>query len=323
MSGSSYRLKGKTYGTAEIICIAVFSIGVYIFTLSILSVAAIYTFLMIKTIMLEYSRYIGYLNKKSIFIVGAISFLTICIGYYFAYATYYYPYFNAVKGCSYINVLLNLPSLLNGVDKAIAPGSLFFILFSFVCGMAMNKQYIKHEQVNEINIRLNEFKKEVGMENEEGKDSKLKKTKTILFVVGFLTLGLGIFNDYRFSNYISINRYKKELSELKEINKEAYNRAKDVLKGQGTNYYYCSYDYYVRGENNLLHITANLDGDNYVLYCDQESYGTSLDMNWGDWAGNGITLEVKAKGEGYAIVIITNDVNDECIEVFVDNFDYK
>ena len=50
---------------------------------------------------------------------------------------------------------------------------------------------------------------------------------------------------------------------------------------------------------------------------------------WGDWTWDEIkqdnihiTLDVKAEGEGYAIVYITNDVDDKCIEVFVDNFKY-
>lgn len=327
MTNNSLKLKDKTYGIITIICIAIFSVCVYMYTLSILSVAAIYSFLMIKTIMITYSRYIGYLDKKSFFTIGAISFLIIYVGYYFAYAAYYYPYINSINGNSFFNVLLNLRTLLNRFDKKIAPGSLFFIMFTFLCGMAMNRQYMKHVQVDDLSKRINKFKKEVGLEDNKEKDEKVKTITRKLVIVGFLTLCLGVFNDYRFSQYISINRYKNELSELKTISKEAYEAAKKTLKGQGNNYHYCSYDYYIKGESNLLYITADLNGENYTLYYDQEPHGTTLEMNWGEWTEhNGryihITLDVKAKGKGYAIINITNDVNDECIKIFVDNFNH-
>ena len=35
-----------------------------------------------------------------------------------------------------------------------------------------------------------------------------------------------------------------------------------------------------------------------------------------------INLDVKAKGEGYAIIYINNDVDNRSIWVFVDNFNY-
>ena len=320
--------KGKPYGIARIVCIAVFSVCVYMFTLSILSIAAIYSFIMIRAIMVTYSRYIGHLDRKAFINSAIISLLIICIGYYFAYTTYYYPYFLAAKGYSYFEILFRLPLLLNELDHWIFPGTLFFIFFAFVCGMAMNKQFMKHEEVNDTNKRLIEFKREVGMESVEEKDSIEKQTIAKLTVIGLVVLAVGIFNDYRFAQYVSINRYQQELSELKEINKEAYDTAREVLKGQGTNYYYFSNNYYIRGEENVLHITADLDAEEYTIYCDQESHGTTLDMEWGDWKSNGkkdiyITLDVKAKGEGYAIIYITNDVDDRSIWVFVDNYDYS
>ena len=327
MTNIGLKIKDRTYGIITIICIAIFSVIIYTYTLSILSVAAIYSFLMIKTIMITYSRYIGYLDKRSFFTIGATAFLIIYIGYYFAYTVYYYPYFNSVKGYTFIKVLISLPRLLNSFDKEIAPGSLFFILFTFLCGMAMNKQYMKHVQVDDLSKRINKFKKEVGLQDDKEKDEKVKIITRKLIIVGFLTLGLGVFNDYRFSEYISINRYKKELSELKKTNKEAYEVAKKTLKGQGDDYRYCSYDYYIKGEDNQLRITADLNGEDYTLYCDQESHGTTLEMTWGEWTEhNGrythVTLDVKAKGKGYAIINITNDLNDETIKIFVDNFDY-
>lgn len=329
MSSRSFNIKSKLYGIATILCITVFSVCVYMYTLSILSVAAIYSFLMIQTIMIVYSRYIGYLDKKVFIRVGAISFLIICIGYYFAYTTYYYPYLQATKGCSYFDILLHLPSLLNEIDETIFPGTLFFVVFTFLCGMVANKQFMKHEEVNDLNKRLNEFKKEFGMENLEEKDSTVKKSLITLIIVGFITLGLGIFNDYRFTQYFLIKTYKTELSELKEKNKEAYDKAREVLKGQGSDYSYCVDDYYIRGENNTLHIKADLDADEYALYYDCESHGAVLDFVWGDWLWDErkqayihTSLDVKAEGEGYAIVYITNDVDDRCIEVFVDNYKY-
>lgn len=319
--------KGKLYGIATIICIAVFSVCIYMYTLSILSVAAIYSFMMIRTIMITYSRYIGHLDKKSFIVSAIISLLIICVGYYFAYTTYYYSYFYVVKGYSYFEILLHLPSLLNGIDSGIFPGTMFFILFAFICGMAMNKQFMKHEEVNETSKRLIEFKREVGMESVEDKEPIAKKALTELIVVGFVVLALGIYNDYRFNQYISINRYQQELSELKEVNKEAYDKAREVLKGQGTNYYYCVNNFYIRGEENTLHITADIDADDYYLYCDQEEHGTTIETEWGEWMSNGekniyINLDVKAKGEGYAIIYINNDVDNRSIWVFVDNFNY-
>lgn len=319
----------KTYGILAIILIFIFSAFVYTVSLSITAISAVYTFFMIKAVLLVYSNYLGFLDKKGLLIVALISFFTIYCGYYLAYVYYYFPYFN-YQGYSFFTVLFNLVPLVNNIDKDSIPGSLFFISFTYVAGLAMNYQYVKHERVDEIKKRLAIFKKEVGMDDEIDNTNNCKKAITSLIIVGFLTIALGLFNDYRFSQvdkHAIYKKYSTELDELRLVSQKGYDDAKRVLDNRKINYNYSSNEYYVRGDNNTLKIYANLNGENYFVYYEQEAHGTLLSLEWGDWQeANGeytlIPLYVKANGEGYAIITITNSVNDDRIYIFVDNFNY-
>ena len=318
--------KGKILGVLYILLIYMFSICIYKKTLSILAFAGVYTFFVIRSIIAVYSRYFGHLDKKGLIIIKIITIILLCFGYYFAYACYYYEMFS-YEGYSFLYVLINFIPLINKVDNTVAVGSLFFILFTYLVGFQMNKQYIHYELMGELDKRLSDFKIEFGIENAQEKNDNLKNALAAMIIVGFISLGLGIVNDKRFEKNELLITYQSNLAQLKTVNKDAYDRAKEVFFGNRINYDFCSSNYYIKGDSELLYITADFDAEEYSLYYDQELYGTILEMEWGDWIErNGkytlTTLDVKAKGNGYAVIKITNDVNGDSINIFVDNLDY-
>lgn len=328
--------KDKIKGIVIILLIFILSCPTYMVSMSITWFSAVYTCFMIKAVLLTYSKYIGYLDTKNLIKIAIICFLIVTIGYYFAYVYYYYPFFK-YQGLTFGEVFIKLVPMVSQFDKDSIPGMFFFIITVYLIGVGLNFQYIKHERLNELDKRLKQFKKEVGIyDNEEEETSKHKSALIWVIVLSLMTIGYGIYNDTRFSEVAShqtFKSYSTELEELKAKNEKAYNVAKDYLDNREKNYNFQADTYFIKGEDNTINIYANLDGDNYILYCDQIYYDAKkneenydkcyLDMTWNDWTGEVISLEVHAVNEGYGVIIITNDVNDDNLYIFIDNINER
>lgn len=328
MINTKNKIKNKILGILAILLLLVFSTAVFASSISVLSVAAVYTIFLVRIVIIIYEECFGNINKKSLKIVKIIVLLIICIGFYFAYAIYYAELFR-YKGYSDIQIITRIIPLLYKVDADALFGSSFFILFCYFIGILANKQFIKHLQVDEAEKRLIKLEKKIGVKYTNKDTSKIRNNIISLIVVGLLTIGLGKFNSVRFDKYAYYTKYYHELMQLKERSPEAYERAREVLLNQEVNHYtYSASEYYIRGEENTIYIYADFEDEDYTLYCDREPHGTTLTLTWGDWliGDRGeytvATLNVEARINGYSIIKITNDYNDEILYIFVDNFDY-
>lgn len=307
----------------------IFSAVVYVFSLSTLSFAAVYTYFMIRTLLITCTILKGSLDRNSVKAVAVVSLIILCVGYYFAYVYFYHPYLT-YQGYTTSDVFLRLIPILHGLDPTLFPGVLFFISFAFVGGFAMNYQYIKNETKNEEQKEMLAFRKEIGLDTNSTIKEEYKKSIVLLLIVGCVSIGLGLWTDQRFENasyHELTKRYKTELKELKEKDEEAYNKAIEVLDNQKINYNYSSSEYYVRGNDNTFTFNAIFDSEDYVLYYLEDEHGVTSEIEWGEWdLYNGrytlIDLHVKVENEGYMIIEITNSYNDEKMELFVDNFNY-
>lgn len=307
-----------------IFIVFVFSACVYTFSLSILSLAAIYTFFMIRALFSNYVNKKGYLDKKSLIKVAILSFLIICVGYYCAYVYFYYSYY-IYEGIKPFQVIFGLIPLLYRLDFSLITGSFFFIIISYLGGFAINYQYIKHETKTKEQQELIAFKKEMGIE--DNNYYKNNKWIGLMIGVGIIVICAGLFTEWRYNKADKralLKRYDEQLTKLKETDLSAYNKAIEVLDGQVMNPNFMTDEYYVNGKDYTFQIYANFASNDYSLEYFYTNYCATPSFEWGEWYPyNGkntlIDLTVHMNGQGYLIITITNSVNDDKAIIFMYN----
>ena len=299
--------------------ILVFNNAFYLTPLSI-----VYSFFMVRLYLVIYNRFVNYIDTSGIILTTVFTFISVFLGYYIFYVNYYSGYFTY----SYLYLFTFLFGI---IDKSAISGYLADSIFVFSVGYTLNILYI-----------ISHYKKTEKEKKNNNYHISKRDDNALIYIISiiFLAISLFFYNSYTilridpdevfrgFTNSTSLSdRYAKEINELKDLNEEAYNAALDVLDNQEYILNHNVSEYYIDC-NDTITIYTNLDNGEYQIYYQAYDHGLRTNCEWSDWYEMGgfynyIDLSIEFTGEGYSIIEITNDFDDQIIRIFVDGVKRK
>ena len=321
----------RRYKTNEplgiILMFILFMVSMYVFdnTYYLTPVSITYSFFMVRLYLIIYNRFVNHINAYGIVIVTVLSFLSVFLGYYFFYVNYYAGYFTD----SYIYLYVFLFKIIrsSAILDYFKDSAIVFSVgyFSNVLFMALN--YFKDDKKPKDKVKL---------KNKFHVSNKIGNTIIYLISIIFIAVSVMFYNSYTildidpdevFRGYTSSTplsiRYQDKIDELKELNDEAYEAACEIFDNQEYILNHNVNEYYVSRSNDTITLYSNLDIGEYCVYYEVYDYGLKTECEWSDWYEMGgfynyIDLNIKTCGEGYSVIVITNDFDDQIIEIFVD-----
>lgn len=314
--------QNKLLGVILLFLVYGISIVVYIFTLNITALSIVYTFFLVRTIIYIYASKINHIKNASLTILIVLLFISLYFGSYLAYVREDYAHFIS-EGYEPFEIVFNYYSLINKLDLDIMPFVYVFTFLLHSIGIFANRQFIKR------NININNIQT---LEDKSQHISVLKKIVTLL-LIGSLSICAQLQMEH-INNLVVDQKLERslgsELQALKLKNKDAYNKAVETFDGYIKDYNFqidLNYQKLDVSTTGVIKIYANFDTDDCSLKANVEDFGTGLTYEWGEWQKhNGknsyIELNIKAFNEGYAVITISNSVNDETIPIFIDNYTY-
>ena len=297
---------------------------------------------MLRMYIIIYSYFINRLSIKSSIFCITLSLISIFLGYYIFYVIYYLNYYS---NYGIFNLFINLFSIVSH-DEIVKWTALkdYFLDSSLIFSLSLlfNSIYIEYLVKNNKNDV-----KAITLE----KEHLSKEIKHLVFYIIILLVLIAnitrvtlfnafedfiddaVFKGYAGDNLVSlVLRYEDSLKRLKEVDEEAYDKARDTLLMQSSNIYsdFNVNEYYIDSSryefNDVITIYCSSIYDSYDLYYEIYDYGTESYAEWSDWYGeNGsadyVDLEVSVEGNGYCIVKIWNSLDRKTISIFIDNID--
>lgn len=335
-SGAQYEeyKNSKYFGLALQMLLFMFSVYVIIKGINYTITMYVFSFFMVRLYLLIYNKYIGNLNKKGITFSLILATITVFLGYYIFYVRYYYLNYYSLYGYSYYELLLKLFLLL---DKEVIIDYCFGTAFTLGVGIVFNIGFINKIKIDENNI-------ETPISISTTTHYSKKDINYLIPILVTLLLGIGIIIEgpdtsskkiernitKGYYNEKALNiRYNNEINDLKLLDNKAYEEAKDIMDNQAIIVNFNANEYYVKNAEEIIKIFADFNCEDYHLFYNITSnHNLFINCEWSEWYGdddynNQIDLSISATGNGYAVITITNDYNDNVIKIFIDRIERK
>ena len=297
-------------------------------------ISIICAFLLLRLSQIVYERYINYLDTFGMIITCVLSAISVFLGQYLYYVSYYYAFYS-INGYKYIEVLfklfsmIELSSIMTYLRYSVIISGIAFLLNVYFMYKAINKKYVLIDNSKDL---------------EPGTHISLKTKYLLIYILTmlFFTFNVLTFKDvgpgnedhtiYGYSGYYISeplsSRYSDQIERLKDINQNAYKSAYNNIYKQNAFVDFNVDNYYINVNNKedvYVSIYANFDTDNeYALYFDAYDYeDLKTESEWSDWYSiDGencyIDLNIHATGNGYSVIVISNDYDDRLINIFID-----